>query len=166
MKSENQKLKLLHLMRLFFEETDEKQGLTMPQIITKLQELGIDAERKAVYRDIAALKQFGLEVQKLPKTAPVQYALVNREFSEPELLLLVDAVQSSRFLTKSKSEALVRSIRTLGSKRQGALLDKCLHVEGRIKMQNESVFYNVDIIQAAIKAKRKVRFRYFKYDAS
>ena len=82
--------------------------------------------------------------------APVEYALEHRDFAFPELLLLVDAVQSSRFLTQRKSDALVRSVKQLASERQRALLDKRLHVEGRIKMQNESVFHNVDRIQEAL----------------
>ena len=84
----------------------------------------------------------------------------------PELLLLVDAVQSSRFLTQRKSDALVRSVKQLASVRQRALLDKRLHVEGRIKSQNESVFHNVDRIQEALARRRKITFLYFQYDAA
>lgn len=165
MSTENQKLKLLYLQRMFYEQTDEEHGLTMPQIIEGLEELGITAERKAIYRDIKALQEFGLEIHKL-KTSPVEYALVKRQFSLAEMLLLVDAVQSSRFLTKRKSDDLVRSIRNLASKNQSKNLSKRLHVQGRIKMQNESIFYNVDMIQQAISKKRKVEFRYFRYDES
>lgn len=160
-----QKLKLLYLMQMLEEETDSEQGLTMTQMLERLEELGISAERKSIYRDIEALREFGVDVRTYQRS-PVEYALENRDFALSELLLLVDAVQSSRFLTQRKSDALVRSIRQLASVRQRALLDKRVHVEGRIKMQNESVFYNVDRIQEALAARRKLSFYYFKYDAA
>lgn len=160
-----QKLKLLYLMQVLEEETDSEQGLTMPQIIEKLSELGVSAERKSVYRDIEALREFGVDVRTYQRS-PVEYAVEHRDFAFPELLLLVDAVQSSRFLTQRKSDALVAGVKRLASKRQRKLLDKRVHVEGRIKMQNESVFYSVDRIQEAIARKRKISFSYFKYDAA
>ena len=163
MPRENQKLKLLYLAKIFQEETDGKTGLTMPQIIEHLREYGISAERKALYRDIKALRELGMDIQRYNRS-PMQYALANREFLQPELLLLVDAVQSSRFLDMEKSRELIDSIRTLASKRQRETLSKRMRVEGRIKMQNESVFYNVDIVQEAIQAHRRVSFHYFKYD--
>ena len=160
-----QKLKLLYLMRMLEEETDAEQGLTMTQILEKLEGLGISAERKSIYRDIEALREFGVDVRTYQR-APVEYAVERRDFAFPELLLLVDAVQSSRFLTQRKSDALVAGVKRLASKRQRKLLDKRVHVEGRIKMQNESVFYSVDRIQEALARKRKISFVYFKYDAT
>lgn len=158
-----QRLKLLYLLRILYEESDEESGLTMPQLIDRLAEHGISAERKAVYRDLEALRAYGFDIVTLPRR-PVQYTLQGRLFSQAELLLLVDAVQSSRFLTKTKSDALVRSLRTLTSKQRSRELARHVHVEGRIKMQNESVFYNVDVIQEALARKRKVSFRYYRYD--
>ena len=160
-----QKLKLLYLMRMLEEETDAEQGLTMSQILERLEAQGITAERKGIYRDIEALREFGLDVRTYQR-APVEYALERRDFAFHELLLLVDAVQSSRFLTQRKSDALVEAVKRLASARQRALLDKRLHVEGRIKMQNESVFHSVDRIQEAIAQKRQISFVYFKYDAA
>ena len=160
-----QKLKLLYLMRMLEEETDAERGLTMAQIIGKLEALGISAERKSIYRDIEALREFGVDVR-TSQRAPVEYAVEHRAFAFAELQLLVDAVQSSRFLTQRKSDALVEGVKQLASRRQRALLDKRVHVEGRIKMQNESVFGSVDRIQEAIALKRRISFVYFKYDAA
>lgn len=160
-----QKLKLLHLMRMLTEETDSECGLTMAQILERLEEVGISAERKSIYRDIEALRDFGLDVRTYQR-APVEYAVEDRDFALPELLLLVDAVQGSRFLTQRKSDSLVRGIKGLASARQRTLLDKRLHVDGRIKTQNESVFYSVDRIQEAIARRRRISFLYFKYDVS
>ena len=112
-----QKLKLLYLMRMLEEETDSEQGLTMAQILEKLEEQGISAERKSIYRDIEALREFGVDVRTYQR-APVEYAVEHRDFAFPELLLLVDAVQSSRFLTQRKSDALVEGVKRLASKRQ------------------------------------------------
>lgn len=160
---EGQKIKLLYLARLFQEETDEKHGLTMSQIIQRLAEEGVHAERKSLYRDITLLKDFGFDIQKLHRS-PVEYCLNRHMFSHAELTLLADAVQSSRFLTKSKSDALLKNIKALGSKEQAKTLSKRIHVEGRIKTQNESVFNNVDVIQEAIRSRRRVIFKYYKYD--
>lgn len=161
----NQKLKLLHLMQILTDETDSEQGLTMPQILNKLEDKGISAERKSVYRDIEALREFGLDVRTYQRS-PVEYAVGDRGFSYAELVLLVDAVQSSRFLTQRKSDALVQGVKQLASVHQRVLLDKRLHVEGRIKTQNESVFYNVDRIQEALVQRCKLSFVYFKYDGA
>ncbi|WP_418980189.1 helix-turn-helix transcriptional regulator [Adlercreutzia equolifaciens] len=160
-----QKLKLLYLMRMLEEETDAEQGLTMSQILERLEAQGITAERKGIYRDIEALREFGLDVRTYQR-APVEYALERRDFAFHELLLLVDAVQSSRFLTQRKSDALVEAVKRLASARQCALLDKRLHVEGRIKMQNESVFHHVDTLHEAIRRHRQVAFRYVKHDVN
>lgn len=160
---EPQKLKLLYLARMFFQLTDEEHGLTTSQIIGHLDECGIRAERKAIYRDIDALRSFGLDIEALSRK-PTEYALVKRTFSKSELLLLADAVQCSRFVTKSQSARLTRSLKTLASKHDATSLSKYVHVDGRIKTVNESVFHNVDIIQDALRTRRKIAFHYFKYD--
>lgn len=165
MSANRQKLKLLYLMRMLEEETDAERGLTMAQIIGKLEALGISAERKSIYRDIEALREFGVDVRTYQR-APVEYAVEHRAFAFAELQLLVDAVQSSRFLTQRKSDALVEGVKQLASRRQRALLDKRVHVEGRIKMQNESVFHHVDTLHEAIRRHRQVAFRYVKHDVN
>ncbi len=157
------KLKLLYLAKIFERETDDDHGLTASQIIEKLAELGISVERKTLYRDIECLRAFGYDIIKYERS-PVEYGLVSRDFQEQELLLLADAVQSSKFLTQGKSNALVKAIGNLGSKYMADNLRKQVHVEGRIKSLNESVFYNIDAIQRALSQRRKIAFRYFKYD--
>lgn len=165
MPSTDQKLKLLHLTNILLTETDDTHGLTAPQIIAKLAQRGVDVERKTFYKDIAALQSFGIDVQKYQRS-PVEYGIGDRDFTQEELLLLADSVQSSKFLTKRKADALVKKIEKLGSVHMAEDLRKRVHVEGRIHSQNESVFYNIDAISRAMKAKRKVEFRYFKLDES
>ena len=110
-----QKLKLMYLAKLLESETDDEHGLTGPQIIQRLAELGIAVERKTLYRDLDCLREFGYNIVKYQRS-PIEYGLASREFQESELLLLADAVQSSRFLTERKSNALVKAIGKLGSK--------------------------------------------------
>jgi len=109
------------------------------------------------------LRECGYDVVKRTGR-PTEYALGQREFEYPELLLLVDAVQSSRFLTTRKSRQLLQRIKGLTSIHQADALERHVHVERRIRTQNESVYYNVDAIQEAIASRRKVGFRYFKHD--
>ncbi len=157
------KLKLLHLARIFQEETDDEHGLSTPQLIQKLAELDIAVERKTLYRDIECLRSFGFDIVKYDRR-PTQYGLASREFQEQEVMLLADAVQSSRFLTQKKSDALVDSISKLGSRYMADGLKKRIHVEGRVKSQKESEFYDIDAIQRAFDAKKKIEFKYLKYD--
>lgn len=162
--SSAQKLKVLHLMDILREETDPEHGLTMPQLVERLSERGIDAERKSLYRDIETLREFGMDVRAL-KRQPIQYALCERDFELPQLMLLVDAVQSSRFLSEGASNALVKSVRQLASAEERKALNKQVHVHGRPKRQDQSDFTAVDKLQQAIADKSKVSFRYYRYGA-
>ena len=162
-KRPNQTKKIPLIIKMLREETDDEHGLTMTQIIEKLAEQGVEAERKSIYRDLDVLRECGYDVIKR-SGRPTEYALGEREFEYPELLLLVDAVQSSRFLTKRKSQQLLQRIKGLTSIHQAEALDRHVHVERRIRTQNESVYYNVDAIQEAIASRHKVGFRYFKHD--
>ena len=161
----NQKKKLLCLMRMLQEETDSSQGLSMPQIIERLEAAGIQAERKALYRDLKALREAGFDIQKLP-TRPVQYALIRSELGIDDVMMLVDVVQASPFLTERKSNQLVRSLKKLVSERERKKLSKRVHVQGRIRNQNESIFHNVDKVHEALQAKRKIEFLYFSFDTN
>ena len=165
MANEMGKFKLLQLIHIFEECTDEHHGITMSQLIEKLAECGVKAERKALYRDIQALNEFGLAIKKV-YCAPVEYRLVSRHFSFSELQLLVDEVQSSRFLTQGSADKLVRNLKTLCSTEQAKQLTRRIYVSNRVKMQNESVFKNIETINEAILAKKKIEFHYFKYDCS
>lgn len=162
MPSESQKIRLLHLCRILFQETDRDHGLTMPQILLRLEDLGVTAERKAIYRDLAALQDFGLQVEKLP-VFPVEYALVERGVSQGDCALIIDAIQGCPFLTKRKSQDLVRIVKKMVSKEQAKRLDKRVHLQRRISSQFDSVFGNVNVIQRALSENRKLEFRVYSY---
>ena len=159
----SQKLKILHLARIFLEQTDEDHGLSTPRLIEELAAVGVSVERKALYRDIDALRAFGLDIETI-KGRPVSYALKSRAFTFGELSLIVDAVSSSRFLTEEKAEELIDSIRRLGSRHQASRLAGNVHVDRRVTRQSDSVYANVDVLREALRSNRKIEFSYFKTD--
>lgn len=162
-KQPNQKLKLLYLLKILMDNTDEDHPLTMAQIIEMLDSFGISAERKSLYDDIELLRTFGVEIEKTPNRS-VGYYIAERDFSLPELKLLVDAVQSSKFITTKKSLELIGKIENLASRHEASQLQRQVFVQNRIKTMNESIYYNVDFIHTAISKNVQIAFRYFMWD--
>ncbi len=162
-KSSNQKTKLLHLARMLLRQTDEDHPLTVPQIIEGLARQDVKAERKSIYDDLDALRLFGLDVQSRKGKSPGWF-IGGREFELPEVKLLMDAVQSSRFITQKKSDALLRKLEGLASVHQAGQLQRQVYVAGRIKVMNESIYYNVDKLHTAIAGQKAITFKYFDYD--
>ena len=161
----NQKLKLLYLMEILLEKTDEEHPMTVPEMISELAAVGVPAERKSIYDDLESLRTFGLDiVQTRSKTTG--YYVGARDFELPELKLLVDCVQSSKFVTEKKTLSLIRKIESLASAYDAQLLRRQVYVKDRVKSMNESVFYNVDEISGAITHNRAIRFKYFEYAVS
>ena len=161
-----QKLKLLYLYKMLDEETDAAHGLSMSQILEKLAGAGINAERKGIYRDLSILREFGCTINTIQRM-PLEYTMEKTGLTLDELTLLVDAAQSSRFLTKQTSDRLVKKLAGLASVHEREALKGRVHVyDGRVKSQSESVFYNVNTIHKAMREKRKVEFLYYKFDAN
>lgn len=158
------KLKLLYLHKILREETDEEKGLTMPEILERLQECGISAERKSIYTDLKVLREF--DDIKMYQRSPVEYAMVKDKFSIGELMLMVDAILSCRAITENQANLLIKNIKTLASKREQRLLNRRIHVIGRVKSKRESVFGTIDDIHEAISKRRKVEFLYIKFPQS
>lgn len=163
-KSSNQKLKILYLAKILREMTDENHGLTLSEIREELERHGISAERKSLYNDFEALRDFGMDIE-VKKDKTVRYYLAEREFELPELKLLVDAVQSSKFITRKKSSALIKKIEGLASRYEAQQLQRQVFVANRIKTMNESIYYAVDEIHKAISLDRQITFQYFKWTA-
>lgn len=160
MKSPNQKLKLMYLAKILLEQTDEGHTLTVPQMIEALGKLGISAERKSIYDDLECLRLFGLDVCS-NKTKTTNYYIGSRDFELPELKLLVDSVQASKFLTSKKSMELISKIEKLASREDAKKLHRQVFVTNRVKTLNEQIYYNVDKIHDAIAGNRQITFRYF-----
>jgi predicted DNA-binding transcriptional regulator YafY len=144
-------------------DTDESNGLSMADILARLDASGIRAERKSIYDDLAALRLYGLDILSR-KGKTTEYFIGSREYELPELKLLVDAVQSSKFITQRKSTELIRKLESLTSKNQAKSLQRQVYVANRIKTQNESIYYNVDALHTAIADKQKASFKYFDYN--
>lgn len=155
------KLKILCIRQMLEEETDAEHGLTMKQIIERLAEQGIEAERKGIYRDIELLCEFGVDVKRYQRN-PVEYAIDRRDFGLSELMLMVDAVESSKFLTRREADMLIGNIKSLASSAQQELLDRRIHVVGRIRSKSEGVFRLIDTIHEALRDRKKVSFMYYK----
>ncbi len=159
-RSENQKLKLLVLLRFLEEKSDEDHPVRLRDLLEELEKHDIRAERKSIYSDLEALREAGYEI--LQENGA--YWLSGRRFELAELKLLVDSVQASRFITRKKSGELISKLESLTSVGEARQLQRQVYVLNRVKTMNESIYYNVDGIHAAIARGRQIRFRYFDYD--
>lgn len=163
-KSENQKRKLLYLLRILSEETDEEHSLTMPEILEKLGAYDIAADRKTIYADLQELENAGYDILGEREGNSYQYSLASRDFELPELKLLVDSVQASRFITEKKSRELIKKLGTLTSRHNAGKLKRELMYSGRVKTMNESIYYTVDKLHAAMNEGSMVRFQYYNWN--
>lgn len=159
-KSEKQKLKLLYIKQILEERSDENHPISTQRLVELLAEKGVRAERKSIYSDIQCLQEFGMDVC-TAKGRGGGFFLASRDFELPELKLLVDAVQASRFLTSRKSMELISKLETLASVHEAGSLRRQVAVSGRVKTMNESIYYNVDRIHDAIAHNVQISFRYF-----
>ena len=158
----NQKTKLLYVMRLLLQESDEAHPLSTEDLIRRLSEAGIKAERKSIYSDVETLRAFGLDVHGT-RGRSAGYYIGSREFELPEIKLLIDSVQASKFITERKTMQLIRKLAGLTSVHEAALMKRQLYVKNRIKSMNESIYYNVDAIHQAIAEDKQIEFRYSSY---
>ena len=163
-KAQNQKSKILYLMQIFLEETDEEHGLTMPQLIAKLEAYGISVSRKTLYTDIADLSDFGIDIIGEKVGREYIYYAASRTFELAELKLLVDSVQAAKFISEKKSRELIKKLSTLTSRHEAKQLTRQVIISGRVKTMNESVYYGVDKLHQAINEDRKITFKYFQWN--
>lgn len=163
-KGKNQKFKLYCLAQIMLEQTDEEHYISMPEIIEALAAYDITADRKSLYQDLRDLEKLGIEVEGEATGNRYHYHVISRFFELPELKLLVDAIQSSKFITERKSNALIKKLERLVSKYEAQKLQRQVYVSGRIKTMNESIYYTVDAIHNAISENRKIKFQYYQWN--
>lgn len=163
-RGKKQKLKLFYLYKIMCEETDRTHFLTMPQIVERLKSYGVEADRKSLYDDMEALNLFGIEVQRTRDGAHTYYNVTNRPFELAEMKFLVDAVQASKFISEKETKEIIRKLLNLVSMNDARLLERDVHVPGRIKNMNESVYYTVDVIFRALNLDQQLRFHYFQWN--
>ncbi|NCB63911.1 MAG: WYL domain-containing protein [Clostridia bacterium] len=162
-KSANQKMKPLLLQKMLTEKSDEDHPVTVPELIENLENWGVAAERKSIYSDLETLREFGLDIQ-CRKGKAAGWFIGERPFQLAELKLLVDAVQSCKFITKKKSDNLIHKLEALTSIHQARQLQRQVYVDRRVKTMNESVYYTIDKLHAALAGKKAVTFKYFEYN--
>ncbi len=165
-KSENQKLKLLYIIRILTEETDEKTPISTKDLIARLSEYNIAAERKTIYTDMECLRDFGYDIGFDGNRTKGGYYLASRDFELAELKMLVDMVQASRFLSVKRSRELIKKIEHLAGKREASELQRSVYVANRAKAVNEGVFYAVDCIHRAIAGNKSISFHYLEFTVS
>lgn len=158
-RSANQKQKLIILLRYLEKHSDEDHPVRIRDMQEELERQGIHAERKSLYSDLETLRACGLDIQQVSEG----YFLGERLFQLAELKLLVDSVQASRFITRRKTSELIKKLESLASESQAQQLQRQVYVLNRVKTMNESIYYNVDSLHAAIAAGKRIRFRYFDY---
>ena len=163
-KSDNQKLKIFYILDYLQKNSHQDHPIRASELIRMLdQQHNISCDRKTVYSDIAALQDYGVDIVSLPGKNGGYY-IASRNFELPELKLLIDAVQSSRFLTEKKSRELIEKLCNQCSVHDARLMRRDVLVSGRVKSMNETIYYNVDAIQDAISQNRQITFRYFDWD--
>ena len=163
-KSDNQKLKIFYILDYLERNSNEKNPVRASDLIAMLdRNHNIRCDRKTVYSDIAALQQYGVDIVSLPGKNGGYY-IASRNFELPELKLLIDAVQSSRYLTEKKSKELIEKLCSQCNEQDAKLMRRTVLVSGRVKSMNETIYYNVDTIQEAIAQNKQISFRYFDWD--
>lgn len=160
----NQKLKLYYLMQIMLEKTDETHYLNLAEITKYLEEKDVTAERKSLYSDLAGLADLGVKIEGVKKNNSYYYHVVARQFELAELKLLVDAIQSSKFITLQKSRTLIKKVESLASQHEASMLQRQVYVQGRIKTMNESIYTSVDNLHIAIETNKQIKFKYKRWN--
>ena len=158
------KLRPIYLINILKERTDEDHYLTTSQLCAILKsEYGMETHRTTIKSDIEMLQQAGVDI-KAERSTQNQYKFIGRDFDTAELKLLIDAVQSAKFISKSKSDQLVTKLTALAGINKSRELKRNLVVDGRNKLENEQILLIVDAINDAINQKRKIRFQKVEYN--
>lgn len=159
-RSEKQNLKILYILKLLSEKSDEKHPIPTVDLISYLEQNEIRAERKSIYSDIRLLQDFGYDILNSRAKGQSGYYMASRDFELPELKLLVDLIQSSRFITTKKSEQFIAKIEKLTNEHEAKQLQRQVFVSNRIKSDNETIYYLVDEIHRAINKNHRISFQY------
>lgn len=158
------KLRILYIIKFLLEQTDEDNIMSAEDLINALNRYGIEAERKTIYSDIKVLIEFGIDIISLNGGKTPGYYIGTREFELPELKLLVDDVQASKFITAKKSKELISKIEKLASKNSARQLQRNVFIFNRTKTENERIYYNVDQIHTAVLENRQISFQYTEWN--
>ncbi len=163
-KKARQKLKLIRVRDILLESSDEDHPIGVPEIIRRLADYGIEAERKSIYEDIEELRMYGMDIE-VARGKGGGYYVASRDFELPELKVLVDAVQASKFISVAKSRELIKKLSAMTSRYERFKLSRQVHITERVKSMNKSIYYTTDYIHTAISENKRISFNYFKYNS-
>lgn len=158
------KVKLIKLLEILRQETDEAHPLSTKELISKLADIGIACDRRTLSKDIAVLNENGFEVMSDMVGHDKVYYVADRSFSVPELKILIDAVQAAAFITEKKTDELINKIADMAGSHRAELLKKNMICFNTRKHRNESIYYNVEALEEAIQMRKKISFFYFDLD--
>lgn len=161
-RSTSQKLKLFYLRKILLDKTDDDHGLTISEIVDELKRYGITSERKSLYADLSALDQMDFEIEKVRVGNRCEYRVIaGRKYQLAEVKLMVDAIQSTRFITKKKSNELIKKLEKEVSVYEAKKLQRTVFIEKRSKTDNESIYISIDQIYRAIQDEKQICFNYY-----
>ncbi len=158
-----QKLKLLYLLRIMMEQTDETHGLTIDEALEELNKFGVTAQRKSIYKDFEALTEYGFTIKKLRKVHAVSYYLSSRKFDIREMQYLVEAIRGCRFLSEDHAHRMIEKFEGEVGAYAMELIDRQVKVVNRVREGGERVLDTLGGVHAAIEGDRKLVFRYFSW---
>lgn len=159
-----QKIKLLYILEVLLEKTDEKNCLSAQDLIDYLAEKDITVERKTIFSDIQTLKEFGIDIGVSKSINNSGYYVISRDFELPELKIISEAILSSRYISAKKSKELIKKLSSLVGPSERKMLEREVFVSGRIKTENESIYYNVDILHNAMMSNMEITFSYLEWN--
>lgn len=160
----NQKIKLMKIMEILRQETDEEHPMTKVELAARLVAMNVSCSPRSLIRDIKLLNEQGYEIMERLMGHEKGYFVCDRSFSVPELKILIDAVQAAGFVTEKKTGELVDKIAALGGSHRAAILKGNIVKFNTRKHTNETIYYTVGFIEDAIQRNKKIIFRYFDLD--
>ena len=163
-KSEGQKMRIFALKEILERETDETHGITMQRILELLEMRGIHAERKSIYDDLRAFREYDVLDVTEPQGRNREYSVASRAFEMYELKMMIDAIQSSKFLTENETRNLIKKLEAHCSRHEAQTIQHEVITANRVKSENRSLFFNVDTIHRAITSNAQITFKYFDFD--
>lgn len=157
-KKAGQKIRILFVLDILKRLSDEAHPITAEDICAELEKLGLEAERKAIYADISALGEYGFDIIK--SGYPRGFFLGAREFEEPEIYILADAVRTAKFISPVKTRELVGKLDSFLSVSRRAQREARVYFSADTKCENEEIFYSIDKISGAVASGKKIEFDY------
>ena len=159
--TENGRKRLLCLIEILQEETDENHGLSAQELLTKLAARGCAVERKALYRDFEALEDSAIALEH--KGRPPKYFIEQRDFELEEIMILIDAIESAGFMTEKKKAQLIKKLKKLTSFPKALELNEQIHYIGRHHSSNNDILYAVNRIRRGLIEGHPVSFKKMEY---